>query len=219
MHFIKKYGVIALFGLAAVTNANAGIITDQLYNTGLDSSGNLVAANGGIDGNWDVAPGSDGVTYKHPAYAANDADSQWISSNSNGGNETSSSTDYVFTTIFDLTGYDATTAMITGSWGVANYASIFLNGNDTGVSLAFGYASFNNLSSFSISEFFIDGINTLTVEVTNGYDTDLTREPGPMALRFDDLELSATSVPEPSIVALLGLGLVSLGFVRRRRQA
>jgi hypothetical protein len=217
-HFLKKYGVIALFGFATVTTAEAAIITGQLYNTGLDGSGSLVAASGGIDGNWDVSPGSDGVTYYNNAYAANDLDSQWISSNVSGGNETSSSSDYIFSTTFDLTGYDADTAAIIGSWGVDNYASIFLNGNDTSVSLAFGSAAFNNLSGFSLSEFFIDGINTLTVEVTNGYDTNLTREPGPMALRFDDLELSATAqVPEPSIIALFGLGLLGLGFARRRK--
>jgi hypothetical protein len=220
MHFLKKYGAIALFGLATVTTANASIITDQLYNTGLDSSGNLVAASGEIDGNWKVNPtGSSAITYLHTAYAANDADSQWISSNVSGGNETTTSTDYVFSTEFDLTGYDASTAMITGFWGVDNYASIWLNGWDTGNSLAFGVAAFNNLSAFAISDYFIDGYNQLTVKVTNGYDTDLKLEPGPMALRLDDLELSATAVPEPSIIALFGLGLVGLGFARRRRQA
>ncbi len=143
----EKYGAIALFGFATVTTANVAVITDQLYNTGLDGSGSLVAASG--------------------------------------GDETSSSTDYVFTTTFDLTGYDAATAEIMGSWGVDNYASIFLNGNDTSVSLAFF--------------------------------TSLNPNPSPMALRFDDLELTANAVPEPSIIVLFGLGLVGLGFARRRR--
>ena len=151
---------------------------------------------------------------------ANDSDSQWVSSNINGGNETTSSTDYVFSTTFDLTGYDATTAMITGSWGVDNYASIFLNGNDTGVSRLFGYEAFQTLENFSLSSFFIEGINTLTVNVTNGYDTNLNAEPGPMALRFDDLVLSATAteVDEPATLALLGLGLLGLGATRRKQK-
>jgi hypothetical protein len=217
MHYLKKYGAIALFGFATVTTANAAVITDQLYNTGLDSSGSLVAASGGIDGNWDVSPGSDGVTYSNTAYVDNDLDSQWISSNVGGGDETSTSTDYIFSTTFDLTGYDAATAEIMGSWGVDNYASIFLNGHDTSVSLAFGFPAFQSLTAFSISDYFIDGINTLTVEVTNGFDFVTDADAGPMALRFDDLKLTANAVPEPSIIALFGLGLVGLGFARRRQ--
>ncbi|MEH6452792.1 MAG: PEP-CTERM sorting domain-containing protein [Psychromonas sp.] len=129
-----------------------------------------------------------------------------------------SSTNYSFSTTFDLTGYDKDSAKITGAWGVDNYASIFLNGSNTGVSLSFGVDAFNPLSDFSIEYFFTDGINTLTVEVTNGYDTNLSRDPGPMALRFDDLELTATAVPAPGSLALLGLCL--LGFdVSRRKQS
>ncbi|MEH6452791.1 MAG: hypothetical protein V7782_07075 [Psychromonas sp.] len=54
----------------------------------MDSSGVAIAANSGTDGNWDItvpAPVSDAITYKPPNYAANDSDSQWISSNENGG--------------------------------------------------------------------------------------------------------------------------------------
>ena len=32
-------------------------------------------------------------------------------------------------------------------------------------------------------------------------------------------DISIVSVPEPSIIALFGLGLVGLGFARRRRQS
>lgn len=120
----------------------------------------------------------------------------------------------MFTTTFDLTGYNASTAMITGSWGVDNYATIFLNNVDTGVSLVFGQDSFRTLHAFSISENFIAGVNTLTVKVTNGYVNEPNRDPGPMALRFDDLVL--TAVPEPLSIALLGLGLAGIGFSRRK---
>lgn len=217
MQAIKKVSAVLALGLSVSIAAEAGVINGLLYNTGLDSSGNVVAATGGIDGNWDVSPGGDAITYRHGAYAANDTDSQWISSNASGGSETTSATDYLFSTTFDLTGYDASSAEITGSWGVDNYATIFLNGTDTGVSLAFGTGSFNTLHAFSISDFFVVGMNELTVAVTNGYDTNPSAEPGPMALRFDDMEFSAVAVPEPSTLALLALSLMGLGCARRRK--
>ena len=224
---------MAVLSILASTTASADLITEQLYNTGLDNAGNLVN-NASHDVHWNVAQvtngliglDADAITYKHSAYAANDNDSQWISSNASGGIETTSSTDYFFSTTFDLTGYDANTAMITGSWGVDNYASIFLNGNDTGVALDFGSAAFNSLNSFSLSDFFIDGINTLTVNVTNGYTTNLSADPGPMAMRFDNLQLTASntfassaSVPEPSTFAIFALGMIGLASRRFKKQS
>ena len=218
MNLLKKCSAIFVFGLVAIANANAGVIIGQLYNTGLDASGPVVTLdNGGIDGNWDVPAGTDAVTYFNNAYLANDANSKWISSKSDGANETTVRTDYEFVTTFDLTGYNASTANIMGSWGVDNYATIWLNGSDTGISLDFGTSSFNTLTSFSISDFFVSGINTLMVKVTNGYDTDPAREPGPMALRFDNMSLTA-DVPAPGTFALLGIALAGLGFSRRAKR-
>ena len=123
-----------VLSLGLTMNASATIITDQLYNTGLNATGDALPANGGVDANWSVSPGSNAVTYKHRLYAANSTTSMWISSNSSGGNETTSSAEYLFSTSFDLSGYDPVSAQITGLWGVDNYATIFLNNNATGVS-------------------------------------------------------------------------------------
>ena len=209
-----------VLSLGLTMNASATIITDQLYNTGLNATGDALPANGGVDANWSVSPGSNAVTYKHRLYAANSTTSMWISSNSSGGNETTSSAEYLFSTSFDLSGYDPVSAQITGLWGVDNYATIFLNNNATGVSLAFGYDAFRNLHDFTVAGGFIEGINTLTVKVTNGYDNNPSREPGPMALRFDNLQLTANavSVPEPGALALIALGLVSISVARHRQR-
>jgi hypothetical protein len=206
------------------TNTYAGLIIEQLYNTGLDSNGiALTDLNGSEDAFWTVRLANTNsindlaaITYKHNAYSADTGNSRWISIDSTGGNSTtSSSTTYIFTTTFNLTGYNASTALITGLWGIDNFGSIWLNGYDTGNTLSFGYPAFRNMHEFTItdSDFFIEGINTLTVQLTNGH-TDPNRDPGPMALRIDNLQLSATYAPEPVITSIFAVFLLLLASMR-----
>jgi len=212
---VSGKSILSIALLACLSaNSSAIVITDQLYNTGLDESGNAVASSGGVDGNW-LVDGNSAVTYKHRAYAANNSASQWVSVNQNGGNETRYATTYTYSTTFDLAGYDASSAIISGLWGADNYGSIFLNGVDTGNLLSFGYSAFNRLSQFSISDYFISGVNTLSVELTNGH-LNPARDPGPGALRFDKLELQATAVSEPGNIALFSLGFLGLFFSRKK---
>jgi hypothetical protein len=204
--------IILLCGISSFSHAD--IIVNQLYNTGLDNIGAATPATGGIDSHW-MVDGQSAVSYKHPAYAANDFDSLWVSVNQHGGNETTSATTYTYSTTFDLTGYDSSSASISGLWGADNYGTIFLNGHDTGNTLDFGYAAFTSLNQFSIADYFNNGINTLSVELTNGH-LNPAYDPGPGALRFDNLELSAIAVPEPGTIALLSLGLAGLFCARRK---
>ena len=68
------------------------------------------------------------------------------------------------TTTFDVTGYEANTASLSGLWGVDNDGDIFLNGVSTGITLlGSNTANFNVLHNFSVGSGFVAGINTLTV--------------------------------------------------------
>lgn len=68
-----------------------------------------------------------------------------------------------FETTFDLTGYDDTTAIITGDWAVDDRGlGISLNGRAIGLTNNSGYSL---LTSFAISSGFQPGVNTLTFTV------------------------------------------------------
>lgn len=209
----------AVVGLTVAGAANAVVVVG-LYNTGVGPGGAALAAgNGAPDGNYTVLAGATvaGVgagtakTFYNPAYAAEGPASRWISYSGSPFNGTGS---FTVQTSFDLTGYKASTAKITGSWDVDNEGSVMLNGSGTGNVLTGTVASsFTGLHSFTITSGFTGGVNTLGVFVT---DTG-----SPAAVRLDNLVLTADrAVPEPATWAMMvgGFGLVGAA-VRRRTPA
>jgi hypothetical protein len=109
---------------------------------------------------------------------------------------------------FDLTGFDPTSAQITGRYATDNAGIIQLNGVTVGVASA----SFSAFTGFSLTTNFVAGINTLDF-VTTDFGA-------PSALIVDQLDLKAsplsTTAPEPTTLALLALGGAIV--VRRRRK-
>lgn len=199
---------------AAVISAPAhGASITGLFNTGTDANNvALVGGNGLTDTHYSIvsssSPGFAGqqaVTYKHPAYAAEDANSRWISLGS-GGTPGSNTTLYRLS--FDLTGLNASTASISGSWGADNRGTIFLNGVNTGITTT----NFSSLTNFSIGSGFISGINNLDFRIEDFGP--------PTAFRVDNLVGTADlagAVPEPAAWALFiaGFGVIGAGMRRR----
>ena len=100
-----------IFGLLTCLPVSGAVIPG-LFNTGVDASGNaLIGGDGVTDPHWVVVGGSNALTYKHPAYLAEDADSRWINPN---GSDTDPGGSYTLRLTFDLTGFDASTAVISG---------------------------------------------------------------------------------------------------------
>jgi hypothetical protein len=198
------------------STAEAAVITG-LYNTGVDNSGvALVGGDGVADLHYQTlastvpdAVGRPPVTYRHPNYAPDDADSRWISYTAVFPPGPSTTT---YRLTFDLTGLDPATALITGRFGADNFVSLYLNGDDTG---QFGIEQFPVLKAFTVASGFRAGVNHLDFVITD------SGPPG--AFRVDDLagtaDLAAppvAGVPEPSAWALMLAGFFGAGAVLRR---
>jgi hypothetical protein len=118
---------------------------------------------------------------------------------------------YDYRTTFDLTGFDLSSASITGGWGTDNSGvDILLNGVSLGFTTptnAFG----SPLSAFTINSGFVAGVNSLDFVVFNGS--------GPTALRVEMTgSANPVPVPLPATASLLMLGLAMLGFATLRNR-
>ena len=142
-------------------------------------------------------------------WLADDTLSAWIGPNSDSSLDGPAGI-YDYRTTFDLTGFDPTTASITGQWSMDDSGvDVLLNG----VSITPASSNFQSWTGFSFNSNFVAGVNTLDFVIDTGT--------GPTGLRVEmsgTAELAAAdSVPEPATVVLLGAGFSVLGLFRRRK--
>ncbi len=216
----KTLAAAAFFAALPLTAADAVILTD-LYNTGVDAAHVALAGGDGVvDSHYTVSasglaginPGDATYTYYNGAYVPEGATSRWISYS---GTPFIGAGAFSVTTTFDLTGYDPTTAAVSGLWGVDNDGEIFLNGVSTGFTLTGSTgANFNALHAFSLNSGFVAGINTITITVADSGP--------PAAFRIDGLvgsaNVAAPTIPEPATWGLMIAGFTVVGATMRRRK-
>lgn len=209
---MKKITLAVVIGLASL-NAHAKIV--GLYSTGegysagsqdlhyaLSSSTTSVGSFGYVASNnvWPISP-----------WVSNTATSAWLTPAANQGQSFDPTVNgtYTWTTTFDLTGYDASTASFTAQFAADNSALAYLNGNLVGTS-----NSFSSWSTFSAdSSYFVSGVNVLSFVVTNRAQ----RSGNPTGLQVNILSSAVSAVPEATPYAMLLIGLGVLGFVVRRK--
>jgi hypothetical protein len=213
---MNKFTIVtAAAAVALAMSPASAAVSIELYNTGTDAVGDALALDGLVDSHYKIVAsthgsyvGNQAVTYRNPAWVANDADSRWISLTGN-GTPVNGTTTYRLT--FDLTGLDLSSVSISGLWGVDNNGWIKLNGVSTGNQLlGTVYSSFQALHAFTLTSGFVAGLNSLDFIVEDkGVVT---------GLRVDSLVGTANAVPEPASWALMLGGFAALGASLRRRQ-
>jgi hypothetical protein len=205
--------------LALPLASNAGVIIDSTtlgrYNAGLGDLADLDGPNGFFlahdvtEGDSTLAPiaAQPSVTYSGH-FGAN-----WLAGDYSGATNTWSSGPVAIPKewkVNDETAivYDfllSSSSNLHIDIGVDNGLLVWLNGNYIFGARAGGGSS--------LSEYDIDVANL----AAGSYKLQILREDHGGATGFDILASTTTAVPEPATLSLLGLGLLSLGMVRRRR--
>ena len=216
-HLVKILAIGATCICAGALSSFATTLT--VFGTGVGSNG-LVLPGGSSDPHYTVSgPGVVGtqqaVVYSPSSqwfqWVPNDANSAWIGFKDS--SDTSPHGTYTFTTTFNLTGFNPSTASLTRRWAMDQSGSLFLNGTlEQSVPDGNWNAGNNpNLTSFTISSGFVAGTNTLTFSGPFPYGFD--------GLRVEPMTLTATpvsGVPDSGpTVLLFGMSLAGLCWFRQ----
>jgi hypothetical protein len=213
---MTRRSLLFALGLAAAlasSQARADSIT-TLFSTGVDNNHALLAPNA-LDTHYIMAAGSsDGTAgttpfvvppgFPIPPWAANTTTAQWITP------KMPEAVDgpYNYTTTFSLAGLVASTARITGTLSADDeVVGVALNGVLVSPPITTPDQSYGTLQAFSITSGFVNGINTLEFLTSNNH--------GIVTGFIADMTGTATAVPEPASIALLGIGMT--GFLAFRR--
>lgn len=198
---------------------NAQINIPDVFSTGVDNSGNLLSA-GETDPHWTISSSPDGAVPaivtadRNKSWVANTGSSEWINATGIGtGIEPTGL--YVYTLTFSLSGFDPSTAQITGEWASDNQSEIFLNGINTGFAND-GTNGFKSLAPFSLTSDFVAGENELQFYVTQIPPSGVN---DPEGLQVDILNAIADPVPEPVTLSLLALSTAGICIVKKQRRA
>lgn len=228
---VNTIGLVLLstIGLGLVSGSRAQASTlFTLFNTGVDSTGTPVV---GADNNYVLTGSNFGTvprsiaigtfpasTYNTAAGAAGQGDdtkSSWIGPNNSDFIDAVGQ--YTYTTSFDLTGLDASTANIQGKWNTDNSGlKLILNGVDVAATNP-GFGT--GFSLFSLTSGFTSGFNTLAFVVDNSGAGTNTANPTALRVEYTSTfaqALPPTAVPEPSDFIGTAVAFGSMVLLKRK---
>ncbi len=213
VNYLSVTGLSAGIALLALPSNAQNIAIPDLFPTGVDDFGVLLG-DGVADPHYNILETtSSGIVMNQAnipsSWFPNNSNSRWIWETPTGQPTNVTRT---FRTTFDLTGFDPNTASISGEWAVDNRGlDILINGISTGQTSS----GFLNLDSFSINDGFVSGLNTLDFiafdfGVISGFRVDSISGTAELITETDP-----ESVPEPSSLFGLVVGLLGTASLKR----
>ncbi|HMJ91177.1 MAG TPA: Ig-like domain-containing protein, partial [Candidatus Acidoferrum sp.] len=191
---IGNYRVVVSNSFGSVTSlvavVESGIGFAELFNTGVDDSGNFLSG-GQVDAHYKLIssadpsfPGPDVLVMNNGVYPlagdyfTNGLFSSWISPRTNSAAGNSNGV-FVYQTSFIIDSADPAHAQIDGNWASDNEAlDIRLNGVSLGISNMVS-AAFRNFYPFVVTNGFVQGLNSIEFVISNGPAS------GPTGLRVE----------------------------------
>lgn len=210
---MKHTIIAAALAIASFSSAQAASI-NGLHNTGEGISGTADAyytlTSSSVSNT--VPTITSGSQWPINPWLANTDASKWITPTGAQGESLDpwSNGTYTYTLQFDLTGYNAASALFNARIAADNAVSVKLNTT----SLLSNAVGFTNWSDFSAHSGFVAGVNTLEFTVTNYAQNG----GNPSGLRIEFLNSNVAAVPEPETYAMLLGGLALVGAIARRRK-
>ena len=213
---------------------SASVVSLPIYNTGVDDSGDFLAT-GAVDPHYTLTLGDAYVAYGATSAEAtgqslpvgwpisdryaSSSSAQWIAPDADivalRGTDS-----YMYTTTFDLTGFDPSSVEISGMYSVDNYSGgIYLNGVLLPNTSSTDIFQYTYLTSFDITSGFVNGINTLAFEVDNSpaYVTaDSPQNPTGLLVQLDG---TGDPTPEPADAWLVFAAVVAIAIQGRRARS
>lgn len=218
-----RYIVTMFVFIAMVTVTTEAVLITDLYNTGVDATGNVLS-DYGIDTHYSITSPTgyiatavpvDGYPIGTPWWVANSSQSRWIgpASPSNSNSYGPDGGLMTFSTSFSIANEaDLSSVQVSGLIAADDTVSdVLLNGTSFGSI----FSGFTTLQPFSLTSGFRAGTNTLDFVVQNSTGFG---NANPTGLRIEDLSGSydlTTPIPVPSSLILLSLGLSGTCFIRR----
>jgi hypothetical protein len=213
--------LVAAIAFTALASTGAMAATINLA-TGQNGAG-VIQTTGGVDAHW-LESNAPSPLHAPNAYVvvpgdvdwmdqwlANNSSSAWIAANPNGGPENANMT---LTYTFDLTGLDPSAATFTGGlWAVDSAGTLTLNGHLIQTQ-AFG--NWHALNAFTLpTSFLVAGLNHLVIQST---DSDHLWEAARLQGMLSIGGNTSSDIPEPSGLAIFGLGLLGVSAAQQRRR-